>query len=112
MRREVREQENKREERERGGDACDICFQKAILPTLLASNRTLVSSVKSCQSSNRQQTVLFTELFLKKFVCMRKKIFLPLKMKELASNTCSTFSAGDIHSADDMPAAVGFFCYY
>ena len=43
---------------------------------------------------------------------MRKKIFLPLKMKELASNTCSTFSAGDIHSADDMPAAVGFFCYY
>ena len=32
---------------------------------------------------------------------------LPLKMEELASNTRSTFSAGGIHSADHMLAAVG-----
>ena len=33
---------------------------------------------------------------------------LTLKMKELASNTRSTFSAGDFHS-DRRRAAVGFF---
>ena len=64
---EGREREKNKEEkreRERGGNACEICLQKVILPTLLASNQNLVSGVKSCQSSNGRQTPLFTE-FLK-----------------------------------------------
>ena len=57
------EKKNKKEERERekGGNTCEICFQKVILPTLSASNLTLVSGVESCQSSNVRQTALFTE---------------------------------------------------
>ena len=50
MQREGREQEkNKKEkrERERGGNACDICFQKVIPPTFSASNPNVVSGVKS-----------------------------------------------------------------
>ena len=65
MRSEGREGEkNKVEERERerGGNACEICFQKVIPPTLSASNPNVVSGVKSCQSSNGRQTALFTEL--------------------------------------------------
>ena len=60
VRREVREPEKVR--RQRGGNACEISFQKVIPPTLLASNPTLVSGVNSCQSSNGWQTALFTEL--------------------------------------------------
>ena len=50
MQREGREQENHKEEkreRERGGNACDICFQKVIPPPLSASNPNVVSGVKS-----------------------------------------------------------------
>ena len=48
MQREGREQEkNKEEKRERGGNACDICFQKVIPPTFSASNPNVVSGVKS-----------------------------------------------------------------
>ena len=41
------------------------------------------------------------------FVFSKRIYPLPLKMEELASNTRSTFSAGGIHSADHMLAAVG-----
>ena len=48
MQREGREQEKSKEEkRERGGNACDICFQKVIPPTLSTSNPNVVSGVKS-----------------------------------------------------------------
>ena len=50
MQREGREQEKNKEEkreRERGGNACDICFQKVIPPTFSASNPNVVSGVKS-----------------------------------------------------------------
>ena len=103
------------EKRERGGNACEICFQKVIPPTLSASNPNVVSGVKSCQSSNWQQTALFTEL-TKIYACIFvfcKRIYpLPPKMKELASITRSTFSAVDFHSTDHILAAVGFCCYY
>ena len=49
-------------ERERVRNACEICFQKVIPPTLSTSNPNVVSGVKSCQSSNGRQTALFTEL--------------------------------------------------
>ena len=107
------------EKKERGGNACEICFQKVIPPTLSASNPNVVSGVKSCQSSNGRQTALFTEL--KKYICLYssfifvfcKRIYpLPPKMKELASITRSTFSAVDFHSTDHILAAVGFCCYY
>ena len=52
---------NKEEERESGGNAYEICFQKVISPTLSASNPNVVTGVKSCQSSNGRQTALFTE---------------------------------------------------
>ena len=54
---------NKEDKRERGrrGNACEICFQKVIPPTLSVNNPNLVSGVKSCQSSNGRQTALFTE---------------------------------------------------
>jgi len=55
--------------------------------------------------------------FLKNMYVFRKKSFiflfskriypLPLKMEELASNTCSAFFASGIHSADHLLAAVG-----
>ena len=48
-------------ERERARNACEICFQKVIPPTLSTSNPNVVSGVKSCQSSNGRQTALFTE---------------------------------------------------
>ena len=57
------------EKKERGGNACEICFQKVIPPTLSASNPNVVSGVKSCQSSNGRQTALFTEL---------KNIYMPV----------------------------------
>ena len=41
-------EKNKEEERQRGGNACQICFQKVIPPILSASNRNAVSGVKSC----------------------------------------------------------------
>ena len=41
------------------------------------------------------------------FVFSKRIYPLPLKLEELASNTRSTFSAGGIHSADHMLAAVG-----
>ena len=50
MQREGREQEKHKEEkreRERGGNACDICFQKVIPPPLSAGNPNVVSGVKS-----------------------------------------------------------------
>ena len=49
--------EEKRE-RKRGGNACEICFQKVIRPIFSASNPNVVSGVKSCQSSNGRQTPL------------------------------------------------------
>ena len=49
--------EEKRE-RKRGGNACEICFQKVIRPFFSASNPNVVSGVKSCQSSNGRQTAL------------------------------------------------------
>ena len=49
-------------ERERVRNACEICFQKVIPPTLSTSNPNVVSGVKNCQSSNGRQTALFTEL--------------------------------------------------
>ena len=49
--------EEKRE-RKRGGNACEICFQKVIRPIFSASNANVVSGVKSCQSSNGRQTAL------------------------------------------------------
>ena len=53
VRREGREREKNKEEkreRKRGGNACEICFQKFIRPIFSASNANLVSGVKSCQS--------------------------------------------------------------
>lgn len=62
-----------------------------------------------------------TDLFLKNMYVFRIKSFIfvfckrtypltPLKMKELASNTCSTSSVGNFHSADHrLEAAVVFF---
>ena len=50
MQRGGREQETNKEEkreRERGGNACDICFQKVIPPTFSASNPNVVSGFKS-----------------------------------------------------------------
>ena len=53
-------EKNKEEKREkkRGGNACEICFQKVIRPIFSASNQNVVSGVKSCQSSNGRQTAL------------------------------------------------------
>ena len=48
----------KKRERKRGGNACEICFQKVIRPIFSASNPNVVSGVKSCQSSNGRQTAL------------------------------------------------------
>ena len=56
----ITSKEEKRE-RKRGENACDICFQKVVPPTLSASNSNVVSGVKSCQSSIGRQTALFTE---------------------------------------------------
>ena len=50
-----------RKGRDESGNACEICFQKVIPPTLSANNLSIVSSVKSCQSSNKRHTALFTE---------------------------------------------------
>ena len=64
VRREGRKREKNKEEkreRERGGNDCEICFQKVIPPTLSASNPNVVSSAKSCQSSNGRQSALLTE---------------------------------------------------
>ena len=41
--REPKEKIGKEGERERHGNACDICFQKVIPPTLSASNPNVVS---------------------------------------------------------------------
>ena len=62
--------------RKRGGNTCEICsFKKVIPPTLSVSNATLVSGVKSCQSSKGRQSALFTELFLKNMYVFKKKIY-------------------------------------
>ena len=63
MARSKKARKNKEEKRERGGrgNACEICFQKVIPPTLSVNNPNLVSGVKRCQSSNGRQTALFTE---------------------------------------------------
>ena len=61
VRREGRKREKNKEEkreRKRGGNACEICFQKVIRPIFSASNANVVSGVKSCQSSNGRQTAL------------------------------------------------------
>ena len=68
----IREREKMRKNRGRG-KACEIWFQKVIPPTLSASNQTLVSGVKSCQSSNGRQTAIFTELFFLKNLCIQEK---------------------------------------
>ena len=47
-------------EEERRKNAFKICFQKVIPPTLSASNATLVSGVRSCQSNNGWQTAPLT----------------------------------------------------
>ena len=47
-----------RKGRDEPGNACEICFQKVIPPTLSANNLNVVSSVKSCQSSNKRHTAL------------------------------------------------------
>ena len=100
---------NKKEERERerGGNACEISFQKVIPTILLASNPALV--LRPYQSSSEWQTALCTEYFLNNKICMyiQEKTFifdlckwthpLTLKMKELESNSY-TFSAGDFQS--------------
>ena len=51
----------RRKGRDEPGNTCEICFQKVIPPTLSANNLNIVSSVKSCQSSNERHTALFTE---------------------------------------------------
>ena len=56
-----------RRERERGGNECEICFQKVIPPTLSASNPTLVSGVKSCHQAKGNR---LTKLFFFKKICM------------------------------------------
>ena len=56
-----------RRERERGGNDCEICFQKVIPPTLSASNPTLVSGVKSCHQAKGNR---LTKLFFLKKICM------------------------------------------
>ena len=61
VRSEGRQREKNKEEkreRKRGGNACEICFQKVIRPIFSASNPNVVSGVKSCQSSNGRQTAL------------------------------------------------------
>ena len=61
VRSEGRQREKNKEEkreRKRGGNACEICFQKVIRPIFSASNANVVSGVKSCQSSNGRQTAL------------------------------------------------------
>ena len=67
MQREGREREKNKEEkreRERGVNACNICFQKVIPPPLSASNPNVVSGVQSfiINPSKWRQTALFTEL--------------------------------------------------
>ena len=126
MARRKRARKNKEEKRERetGGNACEICLQKVILPTLLASNQNLVSDDKSCQSSNGRQTALFTE-FLKDipafifYICfLQTNISLASKNERTGKHYSfsgaarSTFSAVDFHSTDHILAAVGFCCYY
>ena len=56
--REKNKEEFEKRERKRGGNACEICFQKVIRPIFSASNPNVVSGVKSCQSSNGRQTAL------------------------------------------------------
>ena len=61
VRSEGRQREKNKEEkreRKRGGNACEICFQKVIRPIFSASNPNVVFGVKSCQSSNGRQTAL------------------------------------------------------
>ena len=115
MWREGREQEKNKEEkseRERGRNICEICVQQVIPPTLSACNPNVVSGVKSCQSSNGQPTALCTEFSSLIFVFCKRINPLRPKLKELASITCSSFSAVDFHSTGHILAAVGFCCYY
>ena len=106
-------------ERERERNACEICFQKVIPPTLSTSNPNAVSGVERCQSSNGRQNTLFTEkvCLYSSFIfvfCKPHKSLTPKmkkKKKKLASITRSTFSAVDFHSRDRILAAVGFRCF-
>ena len=95
-------------ERERVRNACEICFQKVIPPTLSTSNPNVVSGVKSCNQATGDKPHCL--LNLKKICLYSSFIFvfcerinpLPPKMKELASITRSTFSAVDFHSTDQI----------
>ena len=65
MKRGAKEESQKKKEKregERHGNACDICFQKVIPPTLSASNPNVVSVLKV--SIKQRATALFNE-FLK-----------------------------------------------
>ena len=85
-----------------------ICVQKVLPPTLSACNPNFVSGVKSCQSSNWQPIALCTEFSSLIFVFCKRINPLRPKIKELASITCSSFSAVDFHSTDHIAAAVSF----
>ena len=69
MKEESKKKKEEKSERERGGNVCEICVQNVIPPTLSVCNPNVVSGVKSCQSSNGQQTALCTE-FYKKYSCI------------------------------------------
>ena len=57
----ITRRKRRRKGRDESGNACEICFQKVIPPTLSANNLNVVSRIKSCQSSNERHTALFTE---------------------------------------------------
>ena len=107
------------EKKERGGNACEICFQKVIPPTLSASNPNVVSGVKSCQSSNGRQTALFTELKKDMPVFIFYICFLQTN-KSLTSKNERTGKHYSFHflcrwfslNRSNILAAVGFCCYY
>ena len=71
------------------GTPVSFVFKRSFHPIchLLLCNLTLVSRVKSCQSSNGKQTALFTELFLKNmYVFRKKKSFLFVFCKRIYGN--------------------------
>ena len=57
----ITRRKRRRKGRDEPGNACEISFQKVIPPTLSANNLNVVSRIKSCQSSNKRHTALFTE---------------------------------------------------
>ena len=124
VRREGREREKNKEEkrvRERGGNACEICFQKVILPTLSASNPNLVSCDKSCQTSNGWKTALLTKFWKNMPVFTFYICFLQANVSLTSKNE----RTGKHLKLVPLPlpliftqqiiyyvAAVGFCCYY